>query len=98
MLDSTANHLGVKKQKVSLSSSFSRDLGIDGDDAVEFFDAFGKTFGVHLDLLRIHWGQHFAPEGGPGDGFLVECSVCFVIGWVIHEMVSVVPSWGWGCA
>jgi len=44
------------------------------------------------------WEGHrdIAPEGGPGVSFVVGCSVCFVIGWVIHRMVGVVPWWGLG--
>jgi len=40
-----------------------QDLGMDGDDAVEFFEAFGQTFSVDLARLWQHWHHHFAPEG-----------------------------------
>jgi hypothetical protein len=36
---------------------------MDGDDAVEFFEAFGEQFHVDLDRLWKRWPQHFGPEG-----------------------------------
>jgi acyl carrier protein len=41
------------------------DLGIDGDDAVELFEAFSGDFGVCLDDLYPAWSTHFGPEGFP---------------------------------
>lgn len=40
-----------------------QDLGIDGDDAAEFFDAIHNRFGTDLTLLREDWDTHFGPEG-----------------------------------
>lgn len=41
------------------------DLGLDGDDAVEFFDAYAETFSVDLTPLHARWRDHFGPEGFP---------------------------------
>lgn len=41
------------------------DLGIDGDDAVELFEAFSGDFRVCLDDLHPAWSRHFGPEGFP---------------------------------
>ena len=39
------------------------DLGLDGDDAVEFFEAFEADFQPDLEALYARWGSHFGPEG-----------------------------------
>lgn len=39
------------------------DLGLDGDDAVEFFEAFETDFRPDLQALYARWGSHFGPEG-----------------------------------
>lgn len=39
------------------------DLGLDGDDAVEFFKAFEADFQPDLETLYERWGSHFGPEG-----------------------------------
>ena len=36
------------------------DLGLDGDDAVEFFEVFEREFAV--DLSGMDWNQHIEPE------------------------------------
>ncbi|MDZ4111513.1 MAG: hypothetical protein U1E18_18205 [Brevundimonas sp.] len=41
------------------------DLGIDGDDAVAFFEMFESEFGVDLEPLYRDWSRHFGPEGIP---------------------------------
>jgi hypothetical protein len=51
------------RARVVLSSELVQDLGIDGDDAIEFFNLFGEMFKVDLDSLWLHWDQHFSPEG-----------------------------------
>jgi Protein of unknown function (DUF1493) len=39
------------------------DLGMDGDDAVEFFAEFFEKFGI--DSSRFHFADHFGPEQPP---------------------------------
>lgn len=41
---------------------------MDGDDAVEFFEKFGKKFHVDLTALQDHWHDHFCSEGLWGRG------------------------------
>lgn len=45
------------------SERLSEDLGLDGDDAVDFFEAYGDAFSVDLAPLHRHWREHFGPEG-----------------------------------
>lgn len=47
------------------SHQLADDLGIDGDEAVDFFEAFKAEFQVDLEPLYLNWSRHFGPEGFP---------------------------------
>jgi hypothetical protein len=47
---------GRKRKRVLLASRLAQDIGMDGDDAVEFFKKFGEKFHVDLTALYGHWG------------------------------------------
>ena len=55
-----AESTGVAPGQVTLSSRLAQDLGLDGDDAVEFMEAFKSHFGV--DLSAFEFRRHFGPE------------------------------------
>src|ERR1700685_3479378 len=59
-----AIHSHVDRRKISPMTRLAQDLDIKGDDASEFFDAFGKEFRVNLEGLNMHWDQHFHPQAG----------------------------------
>ena len=42
---------GVKPERIRPATTLSRDLGIEGDDAVEFFERFHTKFAVDLQEL-----------------------------------------------
>ena len=46
---------------ISLESRLCEDLGMDGDDAWDFFQRFAREFGV--DLSTMQWRRHFGAEG-----------------------------------
>ncbi len=48
-------------ERVSLTTRLFEDLGLDGDDAVEFFEKYQGEFDV--DLSSMEWDRHFGPEG-----------------------------------
>jgi hypothetical protein len=55
----------VKKQarpfhEPSTASGLQTDLGLDGDDAAEFFDAFFREFDV--DASEFNLAEYFGPE------------------------------------
>jgi hypothetical protein len=92
----TAKELGMKAERVRLDSRLSHDLGMDGDDAVEFFQAFGKDFNVDLEALWHHWDRHFRPEGGgPPLGFVIVIGASVFVGDLLHQAVRRIPVWGW---
>jgi hypothetical protein len=58
----TAQRWPVRKgRSLTTETRLAQDLGMDGDDAVDFFDAFQQDFGVDLEDLHMHWDQHFSP-------------------------------------
>jgi hypothetical protein len=59
-----ARETGMRVERISLTTRVAQDIGCDGDDAVELFEAFAKEFDV--DLKGIQWNKHFGPEGGIG--------------------------------
>jgi acyl carrier protein len=66
VFDFVAKERGIKREKLKLSDWLLVDLGMDGDDAVEFFDKFEKQFEVDLTYLQEHWNEYFGPEGISG--------------------------------
>lgn len=52
----------VTDEEITSATSLADDLGISGDDAVEFIVAFGKAFNVDISQFRI--SDYFKPEGG----------------------------------
>lgn len=63
VLDLVAHERGLSPEKVHMSDRLLQDLGMDGDDAVDFFNSVHERFGTDLTHLHEHWSQHFGPEG-----------------------------------
>jgi acyl carrier protein len=61
---------GIKRELITGRSRLQGDLGMDGDDAVEFFAAIERDFGTDLSRLYARWDKHFGPEGMPLSGVL----------------------------
>jgi hypothetical protein len=58
-----ADFIGVKPERLALSTTLLGDLGVDGADGWELVDAFGKRFQVDVSTFRAD--RHFGPEGLP---------------------------------
>jgi hypothetical protein len=93
VIDFVALKRGMRREKISLSSRLSQDLGMDGDDAVEFFERFAKEFVVDIRPLSETWGQHFGAEVGPGWSFLAVCVVFYATGAIIQHFVRWLLAW-----
>ena len=79
---------GVRSEKLTSTTTLFCDLGIDGDDAIEFFEEFGRTFRVDLTELNIE--NHFGPEGSNP----FTSTITWVQGWWTvdhHRAAGVVP-------
>jgi len=94
IVDLIAKETGIKPKKVHLDSRLAQDIGMDGDDAVDFFEKYGEKFHVDLNVLGNHWDRHFLPEGGlPPLGSMVVIGVGVVVGGLLHEAVKWFPMW-----
>jgi acyl carrier protein len=55
---------GIELKDISLDKSLNFDLGVDGDDAVELFEAYAEQFQVDISALGQEWDRYFGPEAG----------------------------------
>lgn len=91
-----AEERGTEGSRIDLDSSLAQDLGMDGDDAVEFFKEFGEKFDVDLTALGGHWNQHFTSEGclgGPPLGCVVVVVAAAFAGGLLHMAIERIPAW-----
>ena len=63
VVEMLAQERGLSPAKLNESSRLLQDLGMDGDDAVDFFTALQERFGTDLSALHEGWSDHFGPEG-----------------------------------
>jgi len=63
VLEMLAKERGLSQTKIQATSRLLQDLGMDGDDAVDFFTSLQERFGTDLTALHEGWGDHFGPEG-----------------------------------
>ncbi|MDR2678586.1 MAG: DUF1493 family protein [Zoogloeaceae bacterium] len=49
--------------KITLSTTIGRDLGVDGDDAEDLIDAFSERFDVDVSEFWPVYHRYFGPEG-----------------------------------
>jgi hypothetical protein len=61
-------------QALSLSSSLERDLGLTGDDAAYFMEAYFEQF--HVEVGDFDFPRYFVEESAPGP-FLLLASLIF---------------------
>lgn len=88
-----ADERGLSTQKVKLSDRLLQDLGMDGDDAVDFFNSLHERFGTDLTHLQEHWSEHFGPEGFSCWNGLVIIPAA-VIGGVVAGVAGLSTFWG----
>jgi hypothetical protein len=94
IIEFTAEERGMKRKRILLSSRLSHDLGMEGDDGVDFFEKFGKKFSVDLEPLWKHWPRHFGPEfSGLSLGAIVLVVACVVLGDLLHRAIHRIPGW-----
>jgi uncharacterized protein DUF1493 len=88
VFDFVAQERRMKREKLNLSDRLLVDLGMDGDDAVEFFEKFAKKFEVDLTHHQEHWSEYFGPEGASGSGPLLFSMIAMAppsgIGIIFH--------------
>jgi hypothetical protein len=95
VIELVAVERGLAPAKVNLRSRLLHDLGMDGDDAVEFFEDFEKRYGADLTPLYQHWSRHFGPEGC---GSPTSCLLMFLLVLSPFPLMplGISPVWVWG--
>jgi hypothetical protein len=51
-----------QRESINVNTRIWRDLGVDGNDAVELLYAFSQKFNVNID--QFPFGDYFGPEAG----------------------------------
>lgn len=57
-----ACELRVAADRLLLETALQKNLGVDGEDGVEFMQSFAARFGV--DISAFEPSRHFGPEAG----------------------------------
>ena len=61
VIDFVATFAHAAHDDLSLNATLFGDLGIDGDDAVDFLQQFSNRFGVAMEGVKVN--HYFGPEG-----------------------------------
>jgi hypothetical protein len=93
VIDLVAHERGLCRGKVHLSDRLLQDLGMDGDDAVDFFNSVHERFATDLTHLHEHWSEHFGPEGFSCWNGLVIIPAA-IIGGVVAGVAGLSTFWG----
>ena len=93
VIDLVAHERGLSREKVHLSDRLLQDLGMDGDDAVDFFNSVHERFATDLTHLHDHWNEHFGPEGFSCWIGLVMITAA-VIGGAVAGVAGLSTFWG----
>lgn len=93
VIDLVADERGISREKVHVSDRLLQDLGMDGDDAVDFFNSVHDRFGTDLTYLHEHWSEHFGPEGFSCWNGLVIIPAA-AIGGVVAGVAGLSTFWG----
>jgi hypothetical protein len=59
---SLSGKTGLPATEIQASTELLSNLGLDGDDAAEFFEELRKHFGPDLSELQKDWSRYFRPE------------------------------------
>jgi hypothetical protein len=77
-----AEKTSAHPERLALETRINLDLGCDGDDAVELFEAFAEKF--HVDMSSMEWNRYFSPEG-------CGCLLAFVMLGLTGGMTALEP-------
>jgi acyl carrier protein len=86
-------HTGVRRETLMPNTRLGSDIGLDGDDALEFFQAFRKEFAVDITDLQLFWDRYFAPEGMTLSTGLLFAIPGLVFGVLFTHLFPHLPDW-----
>ena len=81
-----ANYAYTSEGRLSAETSVNCDLGMDGDDGIEFMKAFSERFGV--DLTAFPCDDYFGPEASANPISIIIGTIRW---WVIGRSSTVSP-------
>ncbi len=94
VIEFTARRLPAAAGRISLDSRLLQDLGLDGEDAIEFFEAYDDEFEVDLSvLIEQNWKRHFGSVGGVRWTVIAGFFLCFLISEGLNYLFRAVPQW-----
>jgi hypothetical protein len=85
--------LSGPREKLAANKTLSHDLGLEGDDAVEFFEKFGHQFRVDFSSLYEDGSKYFAAEGVGPAIMLVMLGPGALAGFGMEQLFSSLPTW-----
>jgi hypothetical protein len=92
---------GVPERKVTPDARILHDLGVDGDDASELFEAVHERFGTDFSELNGQWRTFFNTEGASPRAILLSIFAVLVCGGAAG-MLAAALDWptivAWGLA
>lgn len=62
VIRSLSRKTGLPEADIQSSAELVTSLGLDGDDAAEFFEDLRRQFGTDLSALEKDWQSHFRAE------------------------------------
>jgi hypothetical protein len=88
-----AEERGMRRGKLSPDATLSHDLGIEGDDAVDFFEQFSTKFSVDPNRLNEDWRCYFGSEGIGPVGALYVLVPSVALAWLLRLVAPALPFW-----
>jgi hypothetical protein len=85
--------LSVPREKLAADKTLSHDLGVEGDDAAEFFERFGLEFRVDFSSLYEDCSKYFAAEGVSPAVVLVMLGPGALTGFGMEQLFASLPAW-----
>lgn len=89
MMELLAENRGMTIETISADARLLHDLGMDGDDAVDFFTALKAELGTDLEALEERWNDHFGGEHLSRAG----CAAVVVVACAGFALASMIK-WG----
>jgi hypothetical protein len=85
--------LHVPREKLAANKTLSHDLGMEGDDAAEFFEKFGHEFQVDFSGLYQDWSRYFAADAVSPVVVLIVLGPGALIGFGMERLFARLPTW-----
>jgi hypothetical protein len=95
VIEFVSRFTGLHADKLTPQSRLNYEVGMDGDDAADFFRQYRTAFGVELGELELHWEQHFSPEGMSLSTGATLFGPPFIVGFVLTEVSHRDAPWVW---